>query len=227
MTSSGSRKSSSNKGPIRYLAEDQNLYRGAGWFESAIIPIAKNVPILGSVVRIEEMIQGQSISPYHLNNGTAELDNWDYAGRILAVGLDVLGIGAGACRAIRSPSAPASSLAPASGAGARLAADVARDLIARHGGSTRAAAAELNGQGLPQSRVADILTEMFRQSGRDIAGTQVLSDGTIILLSRRVGSNQPIVAIDKAGQAKFGSAKLSADLTKPNAPIVATEIELP
>jgi hypothetical protein len=112
VTSSGSQKSSSNKGPIRYLAEDVNLYWGAGWFESAITAVGKNVPILGSVVRIEEMIQGQSISPYHLNNGTAELDNWDYAGRILAVGLDVLGIGAGACRAIRSPSAPASSLAP-------------------------------------------------------------------------------------------------------------------
>jgi hypothetical protein len=79
-----------------------NLYRGAGWFESAIIPIAKNVPILGSVVRIEEMIQGQSISPYHLTQGTAELDNWDYAGRILAVGLDVLGIGIGGCQAVKA-----------------------------------------------------------------------------------------------------------------------------
>jgi hypothetical protein len=94
-------------------------------------------------------------------------------------------------------------------------AEIAKSLVKEFKGSSRAAAEALNKRGLPQVQVAEIMAEVYRQSGRDIAGVQTLADGTKVLLSRRVGDAQPIVAISKEGKAIFGTADLKMTTTPP------------
>jgi hypothetical protein len=77
----------------------------------------------------------------------------------------------------------------------------------------------------PFSLISEILTEVFRQSGRDIGGIQVQPNGTQILLSRVVGSRQPVIAVNSQGRATFALADIEMSTTPPH--IRATNVQLP
>src|SRR5262249_46533974 len=104
-------------------------------------------------------------------------------------------------------------------------AQIARELVAANNGSARAAIDALNKLSLPQNKVAEILTEVFQQTGRAIGGTQLQPNGTLLLLSRVIGTKQPIIGVSPQGKAVFGCA----DLVLINEPpfVQATNVSFP
>jgi RHS repeat-associated protein len=102
---------------------------------------------------------------------------------------------------------PSTRRVAAAGASSFNPAELAGQLISQHGGSARRIITEINAMGLSQRQVGQVLTEVFRQTGRDIGGTMMHGEN-LILLSRRVGSSQPINVISPSGQVTFGTADI-------------------
>jgi len=102
----------------------------------------------------------------------------------------------------------------------------AAQLLNDHNGSVRGAISDLNTQGLTPRQATDVLTEMFRQSGRDVGGEQAVGPN-IVLLSRRIGPSQPVIVIDEHGQSRFGTADIVPDFTDLKQPIKAENVEVP
>lgn len=102
---------------------------------------------------------------------------------------------------------PSTRRAATAGASSFNPAELAGRLISQHGGSARRIITEINGMRLSQRQVEQVLTEVFRQTGRDIGGTMMHGEN-LILLSRRVGSSQPINVISPSGQVTFGTADI-------------------
>jgi RHS repeat-associated protein len=94
--------------------------------------------------------------------------------------------------------------------------------IGRTCDSAHQAIAALNKLGLSQSQVADILTQVFRNRQMSVAGRVMLKNGDLVLLSARVGRNQPIIVIRPNGQASFGNATIGLDA---NLNLTATDFE--
>jgi RHS repeat-associated protein len=90
---------------------------------------------------------------------------------------------------------------------------IARDLASRFKGSTKAAAAEINQMGLNQREAADVLTQIYRESGRDIGG-ETVENGVLVLLSRRIGSDQAVAGITAEGKIIFGTADIALNGTR-------------
>lgn len=90
----------------------------------------------------------------------------------------------------------------------------ALEILGRQGGSVRKAIIELNAERLTQAEMVEALGEMYRASGRDVGGTIRLADGTVVLLSRRVGPNQPVNLVRPNGAAEFGTAEIYIDLSR-------------
>jgi hypothetical protein len=72
--------------------------------------------------------------------------------------------------------------------------------------------------------MVDILNALFAYEDKTIPGAVKLPDGTIVLLSARLGLRQPIIGVSPLGQARFGSATIFYD-AKADA-LSATDIDL-
>jgi hypothetical protein len=101
----------------------------------------------------------------------------------------------------------------------KVPADHAVEIVKKHKGSIREALGELNRQGFTQAQMREALEAAWRSTGRDTAGALTAQDGTLILLSRRVGPNQPVNLIRPNGVAEFGTAELFIDPKNLKSPI--------
>ncbi|HUQ05448.1 MAG TPA: hypothetical protein VM261_23260 [Kofleriaceae bacterium] len=122
---------------------------------------------------------------------------------------------------------------PSGGAGATRPQPVSHvgrsiEALKRNGGSVRKALQELNDTGLNQGQMVEALTEMYLASGRDVGGTIPIADGTVVILSRRVGPNQPVNLVRPDGVAEFGTAEIYVDLTRgPQQPLAVRNVRGP
>jgi len=108
------------------------------------------------------------------------------------------------------------------------AARLGRSLSTKYKGSVRLAVPEIEKMAITQQQRVDVVTEMFRASMRDIAGTQTLEDGTIVMTSRVANKqgmlNQPILGVSPNGKIRFGFATLTE---QSDHSIVASDIDFP
>jgi Domain of unknown function (DUF4157) len=93
------------------------------------------------------------------------------------------------------------------------------EVVRRHQGSVRGALAELNQLGFTQPQMREALETAWRSTGRATAGALTADDGTLVLLSRRVGPNQPVNLIRPNGTAEFGTGELFFDPSNLQSPI--------
>jgi hypothetical protein len=93
------------------------------------------------------------------------------------------------------------------------------EVVKKHKGSIREAIAELNLQGFTQAEMREALEAAWRSTGRDTAGVLTAQDGTLVLLSRRIGPHQPVNLIRPNGVAEFGTGDLFVDTTNLQSPI--------
>jgi hypothetical protein len=98
-------------------------------------------------------------------------------------------------------------------------ADDAVEVVKRHNGSIREALVELNQLGFRQAQMREALEAALRSTGRATAGALIAEDGTVVLLSRRVGPNQPVNLIRPNGVAEFGTGELFIDSSNMQSPI--------
>jgi hypothetical protein len=110
------------------------------------------------------------------------------------------------------------------GAPSENATAIAIELRGRYPG-VRAALPELNNKSLTQMQMVDMLNALFAYEDKTIAGAVMQPDGTVVLLSARLGLRQPIIGVSPSGQARFGSATIFYD---PDAgALSAIDIDLP
>ncbi len=103
--------------------------------------------------------------------------------------------------------------------GPKTPAEEAVEIVKKHKGSVREALGELNRQGFTQAQMREALEAAWRSTGRDTAGALTAQDGTLVLLSRRVGPNQPVNLIRPNGVAEFGTGELFIDPKNLKSPI--------
>ena len=60
-------------------------------------------------------------------------------------------------------------------------------------------------------QMVDMLNALFAYEDKTIPGAVMLPDGTIVLLSARLGLRQPIIGVSPSGQARFRSATIFYD----------------
>jgi hypothetical protein len=121
--------------------------------------------------------------------------------------------------------APAPTGTPAiAHAGAPEPRQQAETILERNKQGVTSSKAELNKLGLSQDEMVDVLTAAYRASGRNIGGTQVEPDGSILLLSRRAGDNQPVVVVSSAGTYEIATADIGVDMTAPVPTIRASNL---
>ncbi|HEY2407232.1 MAG TPA: DUF6531 domain-containing protein [Polyangiaceae bacterium] len=116
-----------------------------------------------------------------------------------------------------APSVVSDPLGLNTGDGDPHAKDIAKDLLAKNKGSVSKSLPELNQMPLSQDKKVEVLEEMYKGSGRDTGGTQTMPDGTKVLLSRRIGQDQPVLGVSPDGQVKQGTATigLTGDMKNP------------
>ena len=103
-------------------------------------------------------------------------------------------------------------------------ADHAVEIVKKHKGSIREAIGELNQQGFNQAQMRDALEAAWRSTGRGTAGALIAQDGTLVLVSRRVGPSQPMNLIHPNGLAEFGTGELFIDPKNLKNPIGARNV---
>jgi len=98
------------------------------------------------------------------------------------------------------------------------------EVVQRHRGSVRGALAELNQLGFTQAQMREALEAAWRFTGRATAGALTADDGTVVLLSRRVGPNQPVNLVRPDGTAEFGTGELFIDPSNLASPVRARSV---
>src|SRR5262249_33958020 len=110
----------------------------------------------------------------------------------------------------QTPQEPPAYKSEPIGAPSENATAIANELRGRYPG-VRAALPELNAKSLTQMQMVDMLNALFAYEDKTIPGAIMLPDGTIVLLSARLGHGQPIIGVSPSGQARFGSATIFYD----------------
>lgn len=114
----------------------------------------------------------------------------------------------------------------ATGVGAPRGAAVVDQVIARSGGSIKAAIGEINKAGLSQSEAVDVITRVTKASGRNFGGV-VEVDGARVIPGVMPGRG-PIVHVAADGVATFGTADVAFSIDAAgNVVTTVTNIVLP
>jgi len=121
------------------------------------------------------------------------------------VGLARATAGAALAKLFGGSSSCSASNAPAAGQGANQLAD---RLIQQSNGSVSRALDALNKLQVGQGRAIDVLQRMYQQTGRGTGPVQDLGNGSVALLSRRIGSDQSILVISAEGIVRTATATI-------------------
>jgi hypothetical protein len=93
------------------------------------------------------------------------------------------------------------------GGGGRPSSEIASDLLKANGGSVTKSLPQLQQMGLGQNKTIEVIQQMYKASGRG-SFVQDYAGGAKLLLSRRIGQNQPILVISSTGQVMPGTATI-------------------
>jgi hypothetical protein len=91
--------------------------------------------------------------------------------------------------------------------GAKPASQIASELLKSNGGSVTKALPQLERMRLGQSKTIEVVQQMYKSSGRG-SFVQAHTDGAKLLLSRRIGPNQPVLVVSQTGQVTKATATI-------------------